>query len=642
MDSDDEENSSDTDDGTISDPDSQSDDNVKDGISTDSDLPDEDDNVGNVGHNKDPFHVDADANGMQRRIGEVSQLECFLMELAKNLGSYETYKSMYSTFEFIKIMHPDCQLLANNKSFWRIVNRRSPQYMKVYRCGVCWNDLGPRKKYLRNCECGICGRGRDNSTLTCTMIANIGEQLKVLLRKRGMASSLQYPQTRIKRLGPDGIEDVYDESVYRSLSQEGGFLHHENNNMSFAIWTDEVDAAIASKASVWPIFIQILELSPWARQRYTILAGVYVGPVKPQMTVFLTPVCEQLRQLFFEGITWNPDQGPDEIRSRFVTLLVVADSEARYAIYDMMRHNSEYGCTSCYARAVNIADENAPENQHRHHHVYQWQDQVHDRTDEEIREDARNDVETNQPIRGVRGPSALAVVPGIDLRSSQRFDALHCFWEGNFKTLYKIWTSAVGQEYYFGPNSKTIFNRRLDNIKRTTKLPRHPRHLDYVLKYKASEFRNMAWFYWLPCAKGLMPVNTGHLEHFVKFANATYILCKDTVQAHEIDRADELLSEYCQEFAPNRLYPERYCFFNLHLLRHAARSVREWGPLWAVSAFGFESLNRRIRNFITSSNDKCSQIIDRFLLSQMIDQCMDRDMPPAVKNFIWDQIGGKR
>lgn len=613
--------------------------------SSDNDELDENGEVENVGQEGDPFYIDAEANGMNLRLGNRTQLEVFLTGLARNLACRETYTSLFMAFQDIKDMHPQCQLPTNDQSFWKILNRQPLLSTKIYRCAMCWVDLGSSKKRLRHCRCGRCGPGMKNAMLSCMMYPNIESQIKILFRKQGMAEALNYPQTRIKRLGQDSIEDVYDGTEYRRHSREGGFLHHTNNNYSFVIWTDGIEAADSSRATVWPVFMQILELSPRARQRYIILGGVYVGPQKPHMATFLQPLCRQLRQLHDIGIVWHRDPAANPVQSRFITLMILADSEARYSILGMMRHNSEYGCTMCYARGENVAAEGG---ERRTHHIYRWQPEVQDRTDAEIRAAAARAEETDEPQQGVKNRSAMAVVPGVDLRSSQRFDAMHCFWEGIFKKMYDIWSKGVGRMYYFGPGSQEVFNTRFDNVKRTTKLSRHPRSLINFAKYKATEYRNMAWFYWLPCAHDFMPEDK--LLHYVKFANATYILCKNTLLPAEIEEADQLLREFCREFAPppeerhvpDEDYPESACTFNLHLLVHAARCATEWGPLDLVSAFDMESWNRRFHNFITGPNDRCSQIVDRFLLSQMIDNCLDREMTPGVKETIWKRMGGER
>ena len=147
-----------------------------------------------------------------------------------------------------------------------------------------------------NCECGMCGPDRKNAELGTYLYINLHSQIRGLLHKLGIARDLEYPYTRIKRHN-DAIEDVYDGSEYRRLSREGQFLWRGNHNYSLAIWTDGVSPVSTANVSIWPVFVQILELSPRARQRNSMLAAVYVGPRKPQMAQFLAPVAAELRNL---------------------------------------------------------------------------------------------------------------------------------------------------------------------------------------------------------------------------------------------------------------------------------------------------------------------------------------------------------
>lgn len=105
-----------------------------------------------------------------------------------------------------------------------------------------------------------------------------------------MARDLRYAYTR-KLPNNNEIADVYDGSIYKRLSAPGEFLCEDNHNYSFALWTDGVSTVKSRrKVKIWPFFLQILELSPRAQQRHSLLAAVYVGPRKPQMSMFLTSV----------------------------------------------------------------------------------------------------------------------------------------------------------------------------------------------------------------------------------------------------------------------------------------------------------------------------------------------------------------
>ncbi len=57
------------------------------------------------------------------------------------------------------------------------------------------------------------------------------------------------------------------------------------------------------------------------------------------------------------------------------------------------------------------------------------------------------------------------------------------------------------------------------------------------------------------------------------------------------------------------LYPAEICTMNVHSLVHLSQSVKNFGPLWAYSSFGFESMNGHLKKHFHGS---------RFVLPQLI------------------------
>lgn len=381
---------------------------------------------------RETFSFNADAEGLNVPLlaqRNLQAAEKFMLILAKTLRLKESYVSMMASFKIDNLAFNNINFPVYMRDFWRIVNRRNENFRNNVVCTICWEILGHSNKPERNCRCGACGPRRANSELGTCLYINLRAQLQALLNKPGMARDLQYRYTRIKR-NVNAIEDVYDGAEYRRLSEEGAFLARGNNNYSLAMWTDGVSPVSTASVGIWPVFIQVLELSPRARQRNSLLSAICVGPRKPHMAVFLTPATRELRDLRLNGITWHPHEN-EEIISRFMTLLVSADSEARYPVFGMMRHNAfPNGCTFFYVNSERIGQQHPP--------IYPHNDgQAADRTDAEIREDARFAHVNNEPQRGVRCVSAMSIIPGFDLRVGQLVEAMHCLWEGNFVRLFQ-------------------------------------------------------------------------------------------------------------------------------------------------------------------------------------------------------------
>ncbi len=84
----------------------------------------------------------------------------------------------------------------------------------------------------------------------------------------GFSEMLQYRFTREKK-SPHHVEDIFDGSIYRELSRDGGPLSRPEG-ISFTINTDGVDNIFKSrKASLWPVYLMINELPP--SQRYSFI-----------------------------------------------------------------------------------------------------------------------------------------------------------------------------------------------------------------------------------------------------------------------------------------------------------------------------------------------------------------------------------
>lgn len=355
-----------------------------------------------------------------------------------------------------------------------------------------------------------------------------------------------------------------------------------------------------------------MELSPRARQRHTLLAGIYVGSKKPHIGLFLDSIMDELQELQNVGFTWCPDTiNNAQVQSRFLTVVLAADSDARYAVMRLTRFNGYYGCTMCEAVGIRIIRTQ----------VYPWNEIEIERTNENIRNPMERVAETGITERGIKVVSPFYALPDFDLRKGQIADALHCLWKNNVGRLFKLWTSSEyrHERYHIGPHTLNAINGCVLAIKTPHKLSRLARTIADFNQFTASEARNLALFYWLPCAGKFMDEDV--IRHFALFADASYTLCQESISLEELARAEQQLHTYYQEFST--LYDEQNTVYNVHLLRHICDSVRDWGPLWVASAFLFESINKKIIGFLTSPTERASQVVDRFTLPQFLETALD-------------------
>ena len=91
-----------------------------------------------------------------------------------------------------------------------------------------------------------------------------------------------------------------------------------------------------------------------------------------------------------------------------------------------------------------------------------------------------------QPMYGVKGLSALYILPSYDIVNGTTIDYMHCVLEGVVKKMINLWFSAVGQPYYIKPQMAEV-NARLLEIKPPNTITRTPRSLDQASKWKGKK-----------------------------------------------------------------------------------------------------------------------------------------------------------
>ena len=76
----------------------------------------------------------------------------------------------------------------------------------------------------------------------------------------------------------------------------------------------------ASKWSIWPIQLCITSLPPEVRMNIQnlVLAGVWLGPVKPNLLVILKPILERIDVLKTDGIPFTTPDGVKTLKAMLV------------------------------------------------------------------------------------------------------------------------------------------------------------------------------------------------------------------------------------------------------------------------------------------------------------------------------------
>lgn len=574
--------------------------------------------VNNIPGNMSPFHFynERYLRGNMIEKFNYKPVDHFFTNFASCFSSKGTYQSFLDRMEDLNTSIQTKIFPETKYKLWKLIGRDRANIKTSSYCYKCKSKVGDTKQPDRDCACGACGPGKIKQPLGRFLHVSIRAQLQALLRRPGMHQSLKYRDTR-EKWNANNIEDIFDGQKYHELEED--FLA-DRNNYSFTKWVDAVQISKSSKASATAVLLQINELSPHARKRHIILGGVWIANEKPIMNDILEPVVEELNSLYRDGIRWTP-AGEEERTSRFITCILSADTEGRWDILNMNRHNGLHGCTFCDANAVRRPYDDGRRGTY---YYYPADAPANLRTHQSILDNMDAAHATGETVNGVKDFSEMAKIDGFDLVSGVIVDSLHCVFEGVTKRFMdNVMKKPKNNEentpsWYIGSeNHKTLIDQRLHGIKTPTRISRRTRSIRESAYWKGSEWRNFLLYYGPIVLDGVLPVREHRL--FMQLSEAAFLLNKHSITVAEIDRAEALLNDFCTGFAR---FGNEQMVYNVHLLKHLATSVRNWGPLYTYSGFIFESWNRKIVDNVKSANDRGSQIVDRYLIAQFMEDVL--------------------
>ena len=147
-------------------------------------------------------------------------------------------------------------------------------------------------------------------------------------------------------------------------------------------------------------------------------------------------------------------------------------------------------------------------------------------------------------------------------------------------------------------------NELLAKITPPREIHRKPRPFSEKAKWKATEWRTWILFYALPCLKDILP--NEYFQLLSLFVRSISTLMKTSISEIDLRHCEEDLIAFVVR--GQQLYGIRFMTFNVHSLLHLVDSVRMSGPLWATSAFVFESAIYQLKQQITRPNGLYNQI----------------------------------
>lgn len=208
-------------------------------------------------------------------------------------------------------------------------------------------------------------------------------------------------------------------------------------------------------------------------------------------------------------------------------------------------------------------------------------------------------------VKGIKGRSVISSLPGLDLGTCMIPEYMHSVLLGVVKQFLLLWTNKKREDFSLNADLDEI-DKILLKIKPPSDTHVIPRSIKLHAKhFKASELYYWLLFYSIPILKKFLP--EAHFNHWTTLVAAIYILLQRKIQKLDIDKAESLLKDFVRKI--ESLYDIKQLTYNVHQLLHLAECTRRWGPLWANSAFVFESTNGYIASLVHGTKNLGAEIV---------------------------------
>lgn len=403
----------------------------------------------------------------------------------------------------------------------------------------------------------------------------------------------------------DILSDITSGRVYKMLREKEII---SNFDISLQWNADGVQTFKSSKVSMCPLQVSINELNYRVRKENILLVGIWAATEKPDLNLFLKPFIDELKDLHANGFECLPPNFDEPITIKVHTILAPVDSVERCALQNIHQFNGRYGCSLCLNPGEHVPVGNG------YTRVYRGEEGIK-RTKSQHRRDAIKAEREDTIVNGVKGVSLLMLLPIFNIIRSFPPEYMHSVLLGVVKLFLSTWFDPKNcrKPWYIGTKSQ-ILDNRLSKILPPCEITRTPQSVNNISQWKASEFKNFLIYYSLPCLKNLLP--SVFYKHWSLLVYAIYVFDSDKIETEAYKNATRAIKKFVSD--TEILYGMELMKFNVHLLLHIPKSVKDFGALWAWSAFSYESNNFVLRSMLHSSQTILQQICKSYLRFQTL------------------------
>lgn len=411
-----------------------------------------------------------------------------------------------------------------------------------------------------------------------------------------------------KVLGKNEITDIHNSAAFDCMEKK----YPSHILLPLTVNTDGAKVFKSSSYSLWLIQLYQGYLPPSERYKIenVMIVAVYFGTKKPCMREFFYPFLRDLRKI-------NDDNGINFVHNgkqhQFMPFVFncCSDLPATTSLLEMNGHSGRYACSKCDHPGKLIKSKTNNSSTIRYIKA-----KYDIRTHESI-VDIYSQLKQKQiAIKGIKNVSCFIAAKDFDLVKSVSIDHMHCVELGVMKKLLHLWldTKNHSQPFYIKKKNQVLLSSRIVSIKPVNEMLRKPKSILLLGEYKANEFRSLMLYFLRFALPGVL--DTKYIKHFHLLCTAMYLLLGENISQNNINEAENRIQRFADEF--EALYGENNVTMNLHLIRHLASTVRELGPLWSQSSYGFESNNGIVVKGNTSKNNIVHQITWKYTMKHTI------------------------
>lgn len=232
--------------------------------------------------------------------------------------------------------------------------------------------------------------------------------------------------------------------------------------------------------------------------------------------------------------------------------------------------------------------------------------------------------EKHRKIKGVKAVSPLAFLDHFDIVNGFVPDYMHAILLGVAKQITNL--------LMWKDDDKEYYQNLLNLVKLPHQVCRLTRPIEDNKFWNARVWEN--WVLYISQILFSTRLADKYLKYWSLLVESLHILLKDEIKLEELDRAEKMLKKFVE--LTQTYFTPKAMTFNVHQLLHITDSVRNWGPLWAHSAFAFEAGNHNLLQAVHCGNGAVLQIIRFINISNKVSEMEKRlfkDESEIVKTY---------